>query len=126
MDVRQGPDQSGFRKEYGCDDNQFMVVQVIEKLSEFNLPLWMCALDFRNAFDTIEHFAIWKALQAQGVPNTYIAILRNLYSEQVGKAITPTMSREFRIGRGTKQGDPMSPALFNVVLEEVFNRIQPK
>lgn len=126
LDVRQGPDQSGFRKEYGCDDNLFTVVQVIEKLSEFNLPLWMCALDFRKAFDTIEHFAIWKALKEQAVPNTYVATLRNLYSKQVRKVITPTTSREFRLGSGAKQGDPMSPALFNAVLEDLFNRIQPK
>lgn len=35
------------------------------------------------------------------------------------------MSKSFNIGRGTKQGDPLSPALFNSVLEEVLRKIQP-
>ena len=125
LDARQGPDQAGFRKEYGCDDNLFTVVQIIEKLAEFQLPLWIAAIDFRKAFDSVEHFAIWNALQKHGVPNAYTSVLQKLYSQQTGKVITPAMSREFKLERGTKQGDPMSPALFNAVLEEVFNRLQP-
>ena len=35
------------------------------------------------------------------------------------------MSKSFKFGRGTKQGDPLSPALFNAVLESVLRQIQP-
>ena len=36
-----------------------------------------------------------------------------------------TMSKELQINRGMKQGDSLSPALFNAVLEDFFCSIQP-
>lgn len=124
LDASQSSDQAGVRKGHGCDGNLFTVMQVIEKLLEYQLPLWICAVYFRKAFDTVEHGAIWDALLNQGVPAGYVAILKSLYVEQVGNIMIPTRSREFNIARGTKQGDPMSPALFNAVLEDVFRPIQ--
>ena len=35
-------------------------------------------------------------------------------------------SRAFRITRGTKQGDPVSPPLFNAVLEKAMTKIKAK
>ena len=124
LDDSQSPDQAGFRKGYGCDDNLFTVVQIIERLAECQLPLWMCAIDFRKAFDTVEHFAIWEALLKQGVPVEYVVVMRSLYEAQVGTITTPVHSKEFKIERGTKQGGPMSPRVFNAVLENAFKEIQ--
>ena len=126
LDASQCPDQAGFRKGFSCDDNIFTIVQVIEKLSEYQMPLWICAIDFKKAFDTVEHFSIWESLKAHAVPDNYIAVITALYTDQVGKVISPTESRNFKLERGTKQGDPMSPAIFNAVLELVFLKVQPK
>ena len=57
LDTLQSVDQAGFKKGFGCDDHLFTVVQLIEKMSEFNRPLWICAVDFRKAFDSVEHVA---------------------------------------------------------------------
>ena len=35
------------------------------------------------------------------------------------------LSKTFRIERGKKQGDPLSPALFNAGLENIMRQIQP-
>lgn len=48
------------------------------------------------------------------------------YSGQTGEIITDKVSKKFGIQRGTKQGDPLSPKIFNVVLEKLIRDIQPK
>ena len=122
----QSVDQAGFRKGFGCEDHLFTIVQIIEKMTEYNRPLWICAIDFRKAFDSVEHHSIWKALASQGVHGTYISLLQRLYQNQVGKIILQKESRSFKLTRGTKQGDPMSPSLFNAVLEDVFGKLKTR
>jgi len=90
---------------------------VWEKCNEFQLPLWVAAVDFRNAFDTVEHDSMWSALSTMGVPRAYIRVFAKLYSDQVGIVVTDRESRRFAMKRGTKQGDPTSPNIFNAVLE---------
>ena len=51
--------------------------------------------------------------------------MQGLYENQTAQVKTDRMSREFRIERGTKQGDPLSSLLFNAMLEKVMGRIKP-
>ena len=78
----------------------------------------------KKTFDPVEHAALWKALSEQGVVGQYIRLLASLYDNQGGRIQGPPQSKSFRIQRATKQVDPMSPKLFNAVLEMVFRNIQ--
>ena len=86
--------------------------------------MWICAIDFKKAFDTVEHESIWAALEHQKVHSKYISILKELYTGQTGQVIADKVSRNFDINRGTKQGDPISPCLFSAVLEFAMGDIQ--
>ena len=97
-----------------------MIRQLSEKASEFRLPLWVVAIDFQKAFDSFSHTALWSALQDQRVPNVYINALQRLYKKQTGAVFAGETSREFQILRGSRQGDPISPVLFNAVLEMIM------
>ena len=68
----QSHDQAGFRKDYGCDDHLFTMILLAEAALEWRLDLWVVAVDFRKAFDSVEHAAIWRALAKQDVPAIYI------------------------------------------------------
>ena len=98
------------------------IVLIIEAMNEFQLPLWVCAIDFKKAFDSVEYDHLWEALNQQKVPNRYTGKLAQLYRGQTAKIITDRESKELNIGRGTKQGDPLSPKLFNAVLGKAFAR----
>ena len=91
------------------------LVLLQEKCDEWNRPLWLATLDFKKAFDTVYHDSLWKALKKQNVPREYIDLLQKLYAEQTGEVRIDRTSLRFRIRRGTKQGDPLSPVLFNPV-----------
>eukprot|EP00973_Karenia_brevis_P052979 7363753-Karenia_brevis.AAC.1 len=76
---------------------------MFEKTNEWNEDLWLVAIDFRKAFDLVSHQALWQALANQGVPDIYIQLLRNLYSNQTGMISMGVDRKLFEISRGTKQ-----------------------
>ena len=122
----QSPDQAGFRPDYSCDDHLFAITVLAEKCNEFNLPLWIATLDFRKAFDSISHDSIWRSLSAQGIPDAYVHTICKLYQGQRATVKCGSTSRKFGIGKGTKQGDPISPVIFNAVLEQIMRPVKEK
>ena len=82
-------------------------------------------MDFKKAFDTVEHDNLWEALHHQGVPPGYVGLLQRLYRDQTAVVRTDTTSRPFDLRRGTKQGDPLSSLLFNALLQHILAPLVP-
>ena len=124
LDAAQSVDQAGFRSGFGCEDHLFTITHLVQTANEYQLPLWVAAVDFQKAFDSVEHASLWTNLRDMGVPAAYIRVLASLYILQSGEIITDKTSKKFAIRRGTKQGDPLSPKLFNAVLEGVLRKLK--
>ena len=123
--VGQAVDQAGFRTGFSCDDHLFVVTLLSGLFEEYRLPLWAVAADFRKAFDSITHDKLCNSLYQQGVPKVYTHVLRRLYTEKSAQVQTYKLSKAFSICRGTRQGDPLSPILFNSALEDLMRQLTP-
>ena len=126
LDVHQSCDQAGFRSGYSCDDHLFTLNLLIEGAEEWRTDLWLATVDFRKAFDCVNHGALWQALAEQGVPEQLLALIRRLYTGQQGIIALDVDSKTFPILRGTKQGDPLSSLLFISVLEHMMRPLKRK
>eukprot|EP00959_Pyramimonas_sp_CCMP1952_P015857 335302-Pyramimonas_sp.AAC.2 len=93
-------------------------------MAEFNLDLWVAAVDFEKAFDSVKHASFWSALRGQGVPGSYITVMIKLCGDQTRQVVSDRDSEAFPLQRGTKQGGPMSPSLFNAVLEDAMRKLK--
>ena len=121
LDSNQPREQAGFRKGFSTTDHLQTINQIIEKCNEFNIPLCLAFIDYEKAFDSIEHWAIFEALRDIGIHETYVNILKDIYTEATAKIhIENQVSEEIKIQRGVRQGDPISPKLFTATIEEVF------
>ena len=83
------------------------------------MPLWFASLDLKKAFDRIEWVHLFDALTQQGVPVEYSSLITALYENQTGVLSDTEI---FEIGRGVRQGDVLSPLLFNAALEHCIRR----
>src|SRR6218665_366054 len=120
-ETEMADEQAGFRKERGTRDQITNLRILMQKANEHQQPLFMCFVDFKKAFDSIPHETLWVTMIEMGFPGHIINILTKLYSKQKARVkVAGTMSTEFRIRRGVRQGCVLSPTLFNIVAEMVM------
>ena len=119
LDNAQTVDQASFRSGYSCSDHSFCLAQIQEKAHEWQQEVWVVAIDFVKAFDSVDHAPLFDALRSQALADVYVELLEAIYSGQKGSVRVDCESRQFCISRGVRQGDPMSPLLFNAALEQI-------
>lgn len=123
LDEQQPVEQAGFRKGFSTIDHIHTLKQVLEKYNEYNKPVYVAFIDYAKAFDSLNHKYIWDTLEQQGIPPTYISILKTIYSNSQARIQLETLGSKFCIKRGVRQGDPLSPKLFSAVLESIFRNL---
>ncbi|KAJ2946424.1 hypothetical protein O0L34_g12464 [Tuta absoluta] len=123
IDSKQPTEQAGFRPGYSTTDHIQVLCQVIEKYKEFNRPLYLAFIDYRKAFDSISHNSIKEALEYHEIEETYINIIMNIYEDCSSRVRLDRVGPTFKIGRGVRQGDPLSPKIFIAVLEFILKKI---
>ncbi len=73
-------------------------------------------LDFRKAFDSVSHLFLMTMLRTMGFPPNYIAWILVLYNGASSMVKNNGwLSSKFHLGRGVRQGCPLSCHLFNLV-----------
>ena len=80
-------------------------------------------VDYEKAFDSVEHKKILAALEKQGVNKGYVELLTNMYNSGTSVIRLDRESVRFPIQKGVRQGDTISPKIFNAGLEQVFREL---
>ena len=76
------------------------------------------SIDSEKAFDKVQHPFLNKTLQSVGIEGTYLNIIKAIYAKPTANIIlNGEKLRAFPLRSGTWQGCPLSPLLFNIVLE---------
>lgn len=114
--------QAGFRRGRGCIDNIFTLRQVLELRHVYRRPTIAVFLDFKGAFDSVDRYSLMNTLIMKGVPEKYVNILRALYAHTSGCVrVYGQLSNNFPTVSGVRQGCPLSPFLFNFVIDMIID-----
>ena len=76
------------------------------------------SIDAEKASDKIQHPFMIKTLQKMGIEGTYLNTVKAIYDKPTANIIlSGEKLKAFPLRSGTRQGCPLSPLLFNIVLE---------
>jgi retron-type reverse transcriptase len=83
------------------------------------------SIDAEKAFDKIQHYFMIKALRKLGIKGKYLNIIKAIYDKPTANIIlNGEKLNPFPLKSGTRQGCPLSPLLFNIVLEFLAKAIR--
>ena len=92
------------------------VINHINKLKEKNHMI--ISIDAEKACNKIQHPFMIKTLQKVGIEGTYINKIKGIYDKPTANIVlNGEKLKPFPLRSGTRQGCPLSPLLFNIVLE---------
>uniref|UniRef100_A0A670IZE6 Reverse transcriptase domain-containing protein n=1 Tax=Podarcis muralis TaxID=64176 RepID=A0A670IZE6_PODMU len=119
-------DQAGFLPGRYMKDNIRNVVNIIEYLSDrCDKQGMLLFVDAEKAFDNLIWDFLLKQLEYMEVGAEFYNGVKAIYTEQKAKLIINGVETpEIRIAKGTRQGCPLSPLLFIMVLETLLNSIR--
>ena len=83
------------------------------------------SIDTGKAFEKIQHTFMMKNLQKMGIEVTHLNIVKAIYDKPTANIILSGKNlKAFPPRSGTRQGCPLLPLLFNIVLEVLATAIR--
>ena len=115
-------DQVGFIPAMQGFFNICKSINVIHKLKDKKHMI--ISIDAEKAFDKIQHPFMIKTLQKMGIEGIYFNIVEAIYDKPTANIILNGEKLKAFPLKSTRQGCPLSPLLFNIVLEVLATAIR--
>ena len=117
--------QCGFRRNRSTIGHIFCIRQILEKKREYNEEVHQLFINFKKAYDSFGREILYEILIEFGIPRKFVMLLKMILTETYSRVrVGKNVSDRFPTRNGLKQGDALSPMLFNFALEYAIRRVQ--
>ena len=118
-------EQCGFVQNSGTANAVFMLRQIGERAIEVQNDIHICFLDYSKAFDCVNPEKLMEILQSTNMDSNDLQIICNLYWDQTAAIRVGKDTSGYKpVKRGVRQGDVLSPRLYNVYSEKAADEIE--
>jgi sorting nexin-29 len=120
-----GDHQCGFRRNKSTTNKIIYIRQILEKKWEYNGTVHQVFIDFKKAYHSVRREALYNILIEFEIPRKVVGLIEMCLNETYSRVrIGKNLSDKFAIQNGLKQGDALSPLLFNFAFEYAIRRVQ--
>ena len=113
--------QAGFRPGYRTTDHIYTIKTIINKyIFKCKKRIYACFVDFSKAFDTVWRPGLFQKLLTLGIGGNFYNVVKYMYSNS--KFVVKKDNFLSHLGqyeRGVRQGDGLSPLLFNIFINDI-------
>ena len=113
-------EQAGFREGYSTIDHIFSLYAMIKKQFTKDRKLYVCFVDYKKAFDSVNREALFIILERNGISGDCLKAIKSIYSSVLAAVKKEgKLSEYFECPSGLKQGCLLSPKLFTIFMTEI-------
>ena len=113
-------EQAAYRPNRQTQDHICTLRTIIDKTIERNKELYIAFMDISAAYDNVHRVDVWNLLKELKIPKMLRVAIENVYTTVYGRVrLNGKESELFKWTKGLKQGDSLSPLLFNLVMDQV-------
>lgn len=106
-------------------DNLFLVRDIITTSRIHSIDLGLFSLDQEKAFDKVSHMYMLKTLKAFGFGEGFASYISLLYKDVYSMLkINGSLTRQFPVSRGIRQGCPLSGLLYSLAIEPLLGHLR--
>lgn len=112
-----------------CDgtlENLSIVSTILADARTSRKEVHLATLDLRKAFDSVTHKTILDTITAIGCPRPFVGYITALYANSETLLQYGSVNTSISVKKGVLQGDPISPLLFNAVMDRAIKMLPPE
>ena len=118
-------EQNGFRQNRSCIDHIFSITTIVKNYICDYKHVFCAFIDFKKAFDSINRDLLFYRLLSYNIDGKIFKAIKSLYKDTVPTVkINDYITEYFNVLYGVKQGDNLSPTLFNLFINNLASQIK--
>ena len=115
----------GFKKGLSTTQCTFSMLEIIDYYNFNNSSVNVLMLDASKAFDRVKYCKLFAALLERDISPIVLKLLLFMYTNQsLQVKWSNTLSDQFSVMNGVKQGGVLSPSIFSVYTDGLLERLQ--